>query len=135
MKIKLKGFTLVELIITIAIIVIVSLISAPLYTGYVQKARFAEGYNLLAEIREAQIRYYNERRTFLAGTNINAPYPPLTTEYMPVLEVSARGNSHFRNFNIGFWGVSAMKWSFSAFVTSNRGEKINLSYDITSGAT
>ena len=43
MKLKIKGFTLIEIVITIAIIVILSLISAPMYTGYSKKNKNGRG--------------------------------------------------------------------------------------------
>ncbi len=44
------GFTLVELVIVIAIVIILSVISVPIYRGYVDKAKYAEGYALLGNI-------------------------------------------------------------------------------------
>ncbi|MBQ3835042.1 MAG: prepilin-type N-terminal cleavage/methylation domain-containing protein, partial [Elusimicrobia bacterium] len=61
---KNKGFSLVELIITIMIIIILSLISGPIYKSYALKAKEAEGYALLGAIRSAQDNYYRTYRTF-----------------------------------------------------------------------
>ena len=57
---KKKGFTLVELVITIAIVIILSVISVPIYRGYVDKAKWSEAYALLGMIYSAQKNYYSE---------------------------------------------------------------------------
>ncbi|MBQ3834151.1 MAG: pilin [Elusimicrobia bacterium] len=64
-KLKTNGFTLVELAITVAIIVILSSISVPIYKDYIGKSKMAEGYTLLSSIRNAQMEYYNEYGRFL----------------------------------------------------------------------
>ena len=60
-----RGFTLVELVITIAIVIILSVISVPIYRGYVDKAKMSEGYALLGQILSAQKNYYSEYGNFL----------------------------------------------------------------------
>ena len=59
------GFTLVELVITIAIVIILSVVSVPLYRGYVDKAKLSEGYALLGQILSAQKAYFSEYGNFL----------------------------------------------------------------------
>jgi prepilin-type N-terminal cleavage/methylation domain-containing protein len=61
MKKTQKGFTLVELIITIVIVGILSLISGPIYEYYVEKARFTEAFSVLRAIADANTMYFVER--------------------------------------------------------------------------
>ncbi len=61
MKKTQKGFTLVELVITIVIVGILSLISAPIYEYYVEKARFTEAFSILRTIADANTMYFIER--------------------------------------------------------------------------
>ena len=67
MRKKIKGFTLLELIITISIVMVLSLISWPIYRKHSKEYTvLAEGYALLGAIKEAQINYYNEYGYFFA---------------------------------------------------------------------
>ncbi|MEB4592384.1 type IV pilin protein [Candidatus Thiothrix sp. Deng01] len=60
MKIKkqYQGFTLIELMITVAIIGILSAIAYPNYTAYVQKSRRADAQVALMEITQRQESYF-----------------------------------------------------------------------------
>lgn len=134
MKIELRGFTLVELVITIAIVVILSMISAPLYNSYLKKTKMAEGYALLKQICNAEILYYNERRNFLYAMDNKKVYSSSGsyTQFDPLLGVDARTNQYFKEFTI-MWGGSGCNYhNFSASAKSSFGT-LKLVYDITAG--
>ncbi len=96
MKRKLKGFTLVELVITIAIVIILSVISVPIYRGYIDKAKMSEAYALLGTILSAQKAYFSEYGNFLQHGN-SSRY----TSFDTVLGVDARGNKYITWFHVG----------------------------------
>ncbi|MBQ3834554.1 MAG: hypothetical protein II816_03465 [Elusimicrobia bacterium] len=89
-----KAFTLVELVIVIAVVIILSLIGLPIYKDYAKDAKFAEGYSFLARIRDAQIEYYNEYGNFRQ----NGLYWTIS-EYEPTLDIDGRSNKYFTRFN------------------------------------
>ena len=66
-----KGFSLVELIIAIVIIGILSIISIPIYKGYIEKAIISEAKAMMAEISVAQGIYYTKNKKFCGNENIN----------------------------------------------------------------
>ena len=138
---KKKGFTLVELVITIAIVIILSVISVPIYRGYTTKAMYSEGYALLGTILSAQKSYYSEYGTFLYsnwGSNGGTGW----SSYNEVLGIDARGNRYFTSFGTGYIGGEAdIKYRFGACVVkpaelrkSQNLSLIVLSYDLTTGA-
>ncbi len=134
MKRKLKGFTLVELVITIAIVIILSVISVPIYRGYVDKAKFSEAYALVGTLLSAEKAYYSEYGNFynnLATRRANF------TSYDEVLGVDARGNKIFTNFSLDW--THDNKISGAILVTlpedfrENGKNRLHLGYNITTG--
>ncbi len=139
---KKKGFTLVELVIVIAIVIILSVVSVPIYRGYINKAKMAEGYALLGMVLSAQKAYYSEYGMFLhgykssAGTD-NDGYTCNET----VLGIDSRGNKYFTWFDVGR-GIDSTNRDFIAYVLKPEDLVLNsakpylsLRYNITDGAS
>jgi prepilin-type N-terminal cleavage/methylation domain-containing protein len=146
MKSKIKGFTLVEMIVTIVIIVALASISTPIYRSYTEKAALAEGYALLGVIRSAQEQYYSEYGVFLRTLNSTFQAYDAYGCYDDVLNINARTNKYFTKFIISLhnqgasMGInSGFKWDhqFSPVVVGNvNGTVISLAllYNLTTGA-
>jgi prepilin-type N-terminal cleavage/methylation domain-containing protein len=64
-----RGFTLIELMITVAILAIISAIAIPAYTGYIKTAKLQEASNNFASLRIAQEEYFMENNTYFGGTD------------------------------------------------------------------
>lgn len=60
-----RGFTLVELMITVAIIGILASIALPAYNDSVRKGRRAQGRTALLEAMQAQERWFTQRNSYL----------------------------------------------------------------------
>ena len=63
------GFTLLEIIVTVAIVGILSGIAYPLYTEYVEKARIAKACVDIQNISVAISRYYSESQSYPESLN------------------------------------------------------------------
>ncbi len=91
-----KGFTLVELVIVIAIVIILSVISVPIYRGYIDNAKWAEGYALLGAIVSSQKAYYSEYGNFLYYSD-SGGFP----NCISITGVDPRGNKYFTWYYVG----------------------------------
>ncbi len=128
------GFTLVELVIVIAIVIILSVISVPIYRNYVDKAKYSEAYALLGTIFSAQKNYFSEFGTFLVdGKNSGE------TCYEPVLGIDARGNKYFTKFWVDTTATKGNIYFCSRvskpkdFITNEK-SYIYLSFNISKGS-
>ena len=70
------GFTLIELMITVAIVALLASIAYPAYTSAVTKGKRAEGRTALTELMQQQERYLTQTNSYLvvAKGATNAPF-------------------------------------------------------------
>lgn len=140
------GFTLIELVITIALIVVLSMVSTPLYKNYTKNSKRSEGYLLLGAIRDAQMQYLSEYRCFLSGDKSSIGKTDTYSCKEDVLGIDARGNKYFTWFNINYeWrGTLDTKCAFKAEVEAPYGycsdertlyRKLAMKYNLTTGYT
>lgn len=66
------GFTLIEVMITIAIVSILAAIAIPAYNGYILNAKMSEATINLSSLRLAQEEYYLENNAYFSGASTGA---------------------------------------------------------------
>ncbi len=64
-----QGFTLIELMIVVAIIGILASMAMPAYQTYLLRAQVSEGLNLTGPMQAAVVEYYNDFGAFPADNN------------------------------------------------------------------
>lgn len=90
MKKNMQGFTLIELMIVIAILGILLAIAIPAYQDYTVRARVSEGINLAAPAKLAVSESRISNGAF-PGSNVAAGYQTGTSTYVSSIGVSGNG--------------------------------------------
>src|SRR5437763_9114219 len=59
-----RGFTLIEVMVTMAIVAILAAIAVPAYSEYVRRARITEAVSQLADMHVKMERYFQDNRSY-----------------------------------------------------------------------
>ena len=73
---RVKGFTLIELMIAVAVVAILAAIAMPSYTDYMRRSKIAEATSALLSMRTRLDQFYQDQRTF-AGACVAGTVAPL----------------------------------------------------------
>jgi type IV pilus assembly protein PilE len=69
------GFTLIELMVTVAIIAILGSLALPAYFDYITRSRIVEATTKLSDLRTQMEKYFMDNRTYLSGANCGVEDP------------------------------------------------------------
>ena len=67
-----RGFTLVEVMITVAIVAILSAVAVPQYSSYVTRGRLAEAFSSLGAVQPLAEQHWSNQRSYAGLGGLNA---------------------------------------------------------------
>ncbi|MEO8999435.1 MAG: prepilin-type N-terminal cleavage/methylation domain-containing protein [Rhodanobacter sp.] len=118
------GFTLIELMITVAIVAILAAIALPAYTDYITRGKLTEGHNTLAAYRVSMEQYYQDNRNYgTASCGVAAPadlrYFTLACTPAAASSTAGAGQSYTANVQ-GNAGTPVVGFTFNVDNSNNR---------------
>lgn len=77
-----RGFTLIEIMIVVAIVGILATVAAPMYSSYMARGKVVEAQSSLTSARVTMEQYYQDHRAYnTTGTPCAAGWPAATTYF------------------------------------------------------
>jgi type IV pilus assembly protein PilE len=118
------GFTLIELMITVAIIAIIAAVALPNYTDYITRSKFSEAQGHLSDLRVKMEQYYMDNRRYSTNAGggtcgIGAAPTPSGAKYFTYTCASSNANAAGdQRFTITATGVSSQGLGGIAFTVN-----------------
>ncbi len=72
-----QGFTLIEVMIVVAIVAILAAIAIPSYNDYITRSQVTEAFSRLSEVRVKMEQYFQDNRTYVGACASNLVAPSL----------------------------------------------------------
>ena len=66
-----KGFTLVELMVVVIIVLVLAGIAVPVYIHYIQEGKKSEAYAVIDSIKSGALVYFQKNDSYTGGTLVN----------------------------------------------------------------
>lgn len=129
--IKQKGFTLIELMITVAIVGILAAVALPAYQNYTIRAQVSEGFTLAGGLQTAVAEYYAQKGDYPAAlTDIGVTTAP-KGKYTSSVEMAAG----VITVNYGLAANSKIKDTGSVVLTPTDDGQGNIHWKCAPGGT
>jgi type IV pilus assembly protein PilE len=86
-----RGFTLIELVVTMAIVAILAMIAIPSYNSFMMKGRRASAQSFLMDVAQREQQYLLDNRSYGSLAQLNLPTPSDVDQFYTVTVVPTAG--------------------------------------------
>ena len=119
-----KGFSLLEVMMALAIVGILTMVALPSYTNYVERSRRGDAMDLLLSVATAQQQYYLTNRTYAAHID-DLPISALSADAHYHARVIAASPTAYRVRALTWGsGVSGLQHGDGRFELRSTGRKL-----------
>lgn len=118
---QMKGFTLVEILVTLSILAILVRFALPNYNNFVAKSRLTEATTQLLQISVLQEQFYRDFRGYAAGSSQSGSAPTSPNYTNGNLAWLAPNNAYFTYTIV----LGADRYSYTAEANGNTGSVVD----------
>ncbi|MBA4111283.1 MAG: pilus assembly protein PilE [Leptothrix sp. (in: Bacteria)] len=111
-----RGFTLIELMIVVAIVGILSAVAYPAYTDYIRRGNLTEAFTTLSSMQVKMEQFYQDNRSYV-GTNT-----PCVSSSIKYFNYTCEGTAS--TFTFTATGVAGTTTSGDAYTINQSGLKV-----------
>jgi type IV pilus assembly protein PilE len=115
-----RGFTLVELLVVMAIVAILAAIAIPSYSAYVQRSRIIEATSSLADFRVRMEQFFLDNRRYTAGAACGIADPTSTGSESFDVKCAAADD---RTYKVTATGIAAKNMKDFIYSIDQNGRK------------
>ena len=114
------GFTLVEVMITVAIVAILAAVAIPSYTDYITRSKIQEATSALLAQRTKMEQFFQDQRTYFGACLPNTVAPlPAGLKYFTI-SCPTRNDTQYLIQATGIAGTDMAQFSFTIDQANNR---------------
>src|ERR1700716_4005706 len=114
------GFTLIEVMITVAIVAILAAVAIPSYTDYITRSKIQEATSTLLSMRVKMEQYFQDQRTFIGACAAGTVAPlPAGLKYFTI-GCSNQAATTYTVTATGIAGSDMAQFSFTIDQANNR---------------
>ena len=121
------GFTLIEVMIVVAIVAILSAVAMPAYTDYLRRGQLPEAFTNLSDLRVKMEQYYQDNRNYgnTGGTACANNNPPTWSSFTPA-------GARYFTYTCALTGSTGTgNQSYTLTATGSSGRAVGHTYSIT----
>lgn len=122
-RLGVQGFSLIELMVTVAVVGILASVALPAYSDYVKRGKTEEATSGLADVRVKLEQYFQDNRTYAGYVDSTCKLVATGTSLIPAKYFTYACTSDATTFSITATGASAESMSGYLYTIDQTGAK------------